>query len=334
MTAVQYAAFIQFQKDQKKTSTTQQHGAQKETKAQQDLAIQECNRLLQEEEESDELDGETPAPKRPKTNHITLSDEAAMAAQLGDDGIITLSEEEGSENGEQQVMITLETSEDVKPDVKALLKCNRLGGSSKVVQGNFSDNVTVLADAAKTLICTKVAFGDWVLDSNPEKMTWIWSIINEVPGMIGISLRGAAQEGIKEASRDVALRNKLVTYVSYGKGALLNTIIVKARQRVFGHYGLNGTTDQIKTKVNWLLEKSHFLYGDLGGLYSPPHFPGGLWADCHQKISGKHQIFTGENRCFFPETVQWQFHCLSGRIISPPDSTNGHSGGQSPELGQ
>ncbi|KAF8808836.1 hypothetical protein BYT27DRAFT_7210497 [Phlegmacium glaucopus] len=107
-----------------------------------------------------------------------------MAAQLGDDEIITLSEEEGSENGEQQVvglieheiydnipdescsanktinswekevemtagisvfqdnaMITLETSEDVKPDVKALLKHNRLGGSSKVVQGNFSDNL-------------------------------------------------------------------------------------------------------------------------------------------------------------------------------------------------
>ena len=79
--------------------------------------------------------------------------------------------------------------------------------------GKFSDNVTVLANAAKNLIHTKVAFGNWVLDSNPEKTNWIWSIINEVPAMIGISLLNAAQEGIKEASRNVALHNKLVTYV-------------------------------------------------------------------------------------------------------------------------
>ena len=51
--------------------------------------------------------------------------------------------------------------------------------------------------------------------------------------------------------------------MSYGKGALLNSIILKAHQRVLGHYGLTGTVDKIKVKVNWLLEKSHFLYGDL-----------------------------------------------------------------------
>ena len=56
---------------------------------------------------------------------------------------------------------------------------------------------------------------------------------------------------------------RLIKQVSYGKGALLNAIILKARQRVLGHYGLNGTVEEIKINVNWLLEKSHFLYGDL-----------------------------------------------------------------------
>jgi len=113
--------------------------------------------------------------------------------------------------------MTLEPSEDVKPDikpdVKAFLKPNNSGGSSKVNQGNFSDNITVLANATKNLIHTKVVFGNWVLDSNHEKTNWIWSIINKVPAMIGISLKNTAQEGIKEALRNVALHNKLVTYV-------------------------------------------------------------------------------------------------------------------------
>ena len=87
------------------------------------------------------------------------------------------------------------------------------GSSAKVVRSQFSDNVTILADAAKNLIHTKVAFGDWVLDSNPDKPNWVWGIIKNVPTTIGISLNQVAQDGLQEALRDVTLRNKLITYV-------------------------------------------------------------------------------------------------------------------------
>jgi hypothetical protein len=51
--------------------------------------------------------------------------------------------------------------------------------------------------------------------------------------------------------------------VSYGKGALFNSIVTKARQRVVGHYGLDGNMDSIIEKVEWLLNASHFIYGEL-----------------------------------------------------------------------
>jgi len=70
------------------------------------IVIQEHNRALRDIEEDDELNGETPLSKRPKTNNSALSDdEAAMAAQLGNDKIVPSSdEEEGSKNTQQHTL--------------------------------------------------------------------------------------------------------------------------------------------------------------------------------------------------------------------------------------
>ncbi len=38
---------------------------------------------------------------------------------------------------------------------------------------------------------------------------------------------------------------------------------VKQRQRVIGHYSLTGDIPTVKKNVEWLLESSHFLYGDI-----------------------------------------------------------------------
>jgi len=74
--------------------------------------------------------------------------------------------------------MTVTPDKDLKYNIASLSKSNnkRATGSSKVVRGSFSPNVTVLANATKNLIRTKVAFGDWVLDSNPEKPNWIWEM--------------------------------------------------------------------------------------------------------------------------------------------------------------
>jgi len=41
---------------------------------------------------------------------------------------------------------------------------------------------------------------------------------------------------------------------------MYNGIVGKARNRIAGHYRLNGN---ISEQVQWLLERSHFLYGDI-----------------------------------------------------------------------
>lgn len=105
------------------------------------------------------------------------------------------------------IQMTVKLSKDLKHNIISLSKHNnkQATSSSKVVQGSFSPNVTVLVNATKNLIHTKVAFGDWVLDSNPEKPNWIWAIIRDVPTTIGISLNQAAREGLKEVSSSIDL---------------------------------------------------------------------------------------------------------------------------------
>jgi len=49
----------------------------------------------------------------------------------------------------------------------------------------------------------------------------------------------------------------------YGRTQLIGNIISKAREKVKGHYGLKGDAEKISSDVKWLLEKAHFVFGDL-----------------------------------------------------------------------
>jgi Domain of unknown function (DUF6532) len=49
----------------------------------------------------------------------------------------------------------------------------------------------------------------------------------------------------------------------YGRSALISSVISKARERVRGFYGLNGTSDKTREDVEWLLTDSKFMYGDI-----------------------------------------------------------------------
>ena len=51
--------------------------------------------------------------------------------------------------------------------------------------------------------------------------------------------------------------------MAYARGYLFNSIVGKARTKVVGHYGLTGSNEDVKAKVDWLLTKSKFLYGDI-----------------------------------------------------------------------
>ncbi|KAF8173626.1 hypothetical protein BJ912DRAFT_1065110 [Pholiota molesta] len=134
--------------------------------------------------------------------------------------------------------------------------------TGKVKRSDFPPNVVLLADSAKNLIRTRVCFGDWVLESDPRKQDWVWGIINDCPKTMNPSSQTSANQALQLLSSpsQQVLRSKLV---SYGKGALFNSIVTKARQRIVGHYGLDGNMDSIIEKVEWLLNASHFIYGEL-----------------------------------------------------------------------
>lgn len=49
----------------------------------------------------------------------------------------------------------------------------------------------------------------------------------------------------------------------YWRSALIRSVISKARERVRGLNGLNGSSDKIRGDVEWLLTDSKFMYGDI-----------------------------------------------------------------------
>ncbi|KAF8905589.1 hypothetical protein CPB84DRAFT_1844990 [Gymnopilus junonius] len=137
-------------------------------------------------------------------------------------------------------------------------------GGTKVVREQFSSpEVLALADVAKSHLRTQICFGNWKLDSDPEKPDWIWTIIAETPSALGVSSRPRATEGLKQLLNDNAEKEKVMTYVGYGKTVLFNTIVTKARSKVAGYLSLHGSVQDVTDKVTWLLQASNFLYGDL-----------------------------------------------------------------------
>lgn len=49
----------------------------------------------------------------------------------------------------------------------------------------------------------------------------------------------------------------------YGRNAIMNSIITKARTKVEGHYQLSGDSQKIKDDVEWLLKDAAFMYGNI-----------------------------------------------------------------------
>jgi len=67
----------------------------------------------------------------------------------------------------------------------------------------------------------------------------------------------------------------------YGRSALISNLITKARDRVRGFYGINGTSDKIKEDVEWLLTDSKFMYGDIN-IEVWIWIPSGQHAKCYE----------------------------------------------------
>ncbi|PPQ82768.1 hypothetical protein CVT26_000179 [Gymnopilus dilepis] len=344
-----YQAFLKFQQGQDQSnSPAQQKIAEKERKAQENLAIQERNRAMRDKEDHSDDDTEDNAPpaKKSKPSHTILSDdEAELSKELGSTTTVpglpdftNVTEEDiededepqgGVQNGEDNtddeeeveveeqdgqgspaesqasaagdaladngMEISTPASEkayrkpssknstapklehasvspslsSTKTEVSSASTAKKAAppkssGGTKVVREQFSSpEVLALADAAKSHLRTQICFGNWKLDSDPEKPDWIWTIIAETPSALGVSSRPRATEGLKQLLSDNAEKEKVMTYVGYGKTVLFNTIVTKARSKVAGYLSLHGSVQDVTDKVTWLLQASNFLYGDL-----------------------------------------------------------------------
>ncbi|KAF8911456.1 hypothetical protein CPB84DRAFT_1841969 [Gymnopilus junonius] len=347
-----YQAFLKYQQGQgQSNSPAQQKIAEKERKAQENLAIQECNRAMRDKEDlsDDDTEDNTPPTKKSKPSHTVLSDdEAELSKELGSTTTVPglpdftnmteedVEDEDEPQGGAQKGEDNSDEEEEVKVEEqggqgspsesqastaggnlvdngmevstpmleKAYQKPSsknssapklehasvspalsstktkvsststastakkavppKSSGGTKVVREQFSSpEVLALANAAKSHLRMQICFGNWKPNSNPEKPDWIWTIIAEMPSALGVSSRPRATEGLKQLLNDNAEKEKVMTYVGYGKTVLFNTIVTKACNKVAGYLSLHGSVQDVTDKVTWLLQASNFLYRDL-----------------------------------------------------------------------
>jgi len=90
-----------------------------------------------------------------------------------------------------------------------------LPSGGKIKCTDFPPEVVVIADKSKNLLHCNLTFGNWVLDSDIDKLDWVWKIINKTPGSMGSSARDVATKGLKMVSAPSQdnMRNKLISYV-------------------------------------------------------------------------------------------------------------------------
>ncbi|KAF8870154.1 hypothetical protein CPB84DRAFT_1855768 [Gymnopilus junonius] len=308
-----YQAFLKFQQGQDQSnSPAQQKIAEKERKAQENLAIQECNRAMRDKEDhsDDDTEDNTPPAKKSKPSHTILSDdEAELSKELGSTmtvpGLPDLlmeafrmvktipttrkklksrskmvkdlpTESQASAAGDALADNGMEISTPALE--KAYQKPSSKNSSAPKlehasVSPSLSSTKTEVSSAstAKKAVPPKssggtkvICFGNWKLDSDPEKPDWIWTIIAETPSALGVSSRPRATEGLKQLLNDNAEKEKVMTYVRWlREDHSLNTIVTKAHSKVAGYLSLHGSVQDVMDKVTWLLQASNFLYRDL-----------------------------------------------------------------------
>ncbi|KAF8869528.1 hypothetical protein CPB84DRAFT_1755006 [Gymnopilus junonius] len=220
-----------------------------------------------EEEDAEqraESDKENEAPSGRPTPSNIFNDNGLEQANLADPGSKKTSLKKSSK-GQKDSLTSATTSGMATSESSASKSAPVSKSSSKATRDNFScSELIFLADTAKSWLHTQICFGNWVLDSDSKKADWIWSIITDVPNILGESGNAKANEALKVVLKDEVQKNKLITYVGYGKNVLFSTVITKARQCVMGHYGLlSGSPKEIEAKVEWLMTSSNFIYGDL-----------------------------------------------------------------------
>ncbi|KAF8871279.1 hypothetical protein CPB84DRAFT_1855091 [Gymnopilus junonius] len=261
MTPEEYQAFCAFQEQQgqqgqnKGNTAAQKKAAEKLRKAKEDLEAEEeaqaedeggvqkggedqtDEEAAPEEEDAEqraESDKENEAPSGRPTPSNIFNDNGLEQANLADPGSKKTSSKKSSKG--QKDSLTSATTSGMATSESSASKSAPVSKSSQVL-ASYPDLLRQLGSG---------------LDS--KKADWIWSIITDVPNILGESGNAKANEALKVVLKDEVQKDKLITYHCYYQGC----------QCVMGHYGLlSGSPKEIEAKVEWLTMSSNFIYGDL-----------------------------------------------------------------------
>ncbi|KIM35960.1 hypothetical protein M413DRAFT_32094 [Hebeloma cylindrosporum] len=131
--------------------------------------------------------------------------------------------------------------------------------SGKITENSFSEKVVLLARAAKDFMRMRFAYGDVFPPTDPAgRATFAWDIIKQ-----SSQSTPALREALKEAAASETTKKDLITFAMYGRNAIMNSIVSKARTKVEGYYQLSGGPQKIKDDVEWLIQDGAFMYGDI-----------------------------------------------------------------------
>ncbi|KAF9552138.1 hypothetical protein CPC08DRAFT_768538 [Agrocybe pediades] len=149
---------------------------------------------------------------------------------------------------------------------KFKLQAPRSSASSsngKIVRNKFPSDIQILADASNSQVRMNSIIGNDIFPAEGEegKTKWLWDAVLDAKKKHPNNpiLQGAFQKVLN----DEDVMADLLTYISYGRSQIMTTIITRARAKVVGHYTLTGKSSNIISKVDWLLDKAHFIYGDI-----------------------------------------------------------------------
>ncbi|KAF8871015.1 hypothetical protein CPB84DRAFT_1754198 [Gymnopilus junonius] len=234
------------------------------------LSIQECNRAMRDKENlsDDDTEDNTPPTKKSRPSHTILSDDKAeLSKELGSTMTVPglpdftnvteedIEDEDEPQGGAQKGKDNTNEEEEVEVEEQ--------GG-----QGSPSESQASAAGGDLMEVSTpaleKICFGNWKLNSNPEKPNWIWTIIAEMPDALGVSSCPRATEGLKQLLNDNAEKEKVMTYVYVVHSIWSSHLVVSlGHNKVAEYLSLHGSVQDITDKVTWLLQASNFLYRDL-----------------------------------------------------------------------
>ncbi|PPQ92334.1 hypothetical protein CVT25_008516 [Psilocybe cyanescens] len=190
-------------------------------------------------------------------NNIGNEESNWMEGRFEDNGMLVVDEDAKSIVTSASKMFSC-SSRSATPGAAGRITAGR---STKVTESDFSESVRNLAVAAKSHVQFALIYDTPFPSSNKlERMEFAWNVITETSKISGNTNFASA---LRDASSNPRVKKDIIAFTMYGRAALISNIITKARERVKAHYNLSGDPNTISEDVKWLLEKAHFIYGNL-----------------------------------------------------------------------